>query len=437
MKLFIKASIFSLMLVFFNCTKDENKTDDEDTSPSISAINPTSGPRDTVITISGVNFGTDVSATQVLFNGVSGTVQTVSETEITATVLSGSSTGVVTVIIDGISADGPVFTYEISERIVSTLAGSTEGFTNGAGDAAQFASPWGIARASNGDLYIADRGNHVIRKVTAGGTTTTFAGSGTAGFADGNGNSAQFDTPYGIDIDNDGNLYVADRENHRIRKITPSGVVSTLAGSGAADYIDDIGIAAAFNTPLDLAVDTNGNVFVSDESNHVIRKITPDGTVTTFAGTGVPGDVDGTAIEARFNQPDGIAVGQDGSVYIGDAFNHKIRKISPTGDVTTLAGSGTPGDMDGTGAAAQFNTPTGLFTDGDGNVYVAGNFTHKIRKVTSNGTVTTFAGSTLGDLDGDVSEATFSRPSDLVIDNNGTFYITERGNHRIRVITQD
>ena len=410
----------------------------DDTTPNINSINPTSGPKATVVTITGVNFGSDISTTQVRFNGVSGTVVTVSETEITATVPAGAYTGNVTVIIDGTMAnDGPIFTYEISETTVSTLAGSISGYIDGIGISAAFSSPWGIVRASNGDLYIADRGNHVIRKVTPDGDVTTFAGSGTAGFADGAGLSAQFNTPYGIDIDSDGNLYVADYSNHRIRKITPSGDVSTLAGSGSADYIDDVGSAAAFNGPLDLAVDTAGNVYVSDEQNNIIRQVAPDGTVTTFAGTGASGDLDGIASEAQFRNPDGIAVDLDGNVLIGDAGNHKIRKITPSGDVSTLAGSGTPGDMDGTGAAAQFNTPTGLFTDGDGNIYVAGNFTHKIRKVTPSGDVTTFGGSTAGDLDGDISVATFNRPADIVLDSNGNMYISERGNHRIRVVIQD
>jgi len=438
MKLILKASVFSLLFLCFNCSKDENEPIDPGTqNPSISAINPTSGPKNTLVTISGTNFGTDLSAIQVTFNGTSAAVQTVTETEITATVPAGAYTGIVSVTASGTAVNGPVFTYLISDISVSTLAGSIEGYTDASGASAAFNAPWGLARNSNGDIYVADRTNHVIRKVTSSGIVSTFAGTGTAGFADGPGASAQFDAPFGIDIDNNGTLYVADYNNQRIRKITPDGTVSTLAGNGSQGFDNGSGSLATFNGPLDLVVDQAGNVFVSDEQNDVIRLITSEGIVSTFAGSGIPGDMDGIATEARFTEPDGIAIDSNGNIYVADASNHKIKKITPNGDVSTLAGNGTPGAIDGTGSAAQFNTPTGLHIDADNNILVSGNFTHKIRQVSPTGIVTTIGGGTLGDMDGDITEATFDRPSDIVIGNNNTIYVSERGNHKIRKITQE
>lgn len=439
MKALFKASAFALLLLYFNCSKDVNEPIDPPNNdiPLITSISPTSGPKETLVTIFGENFGTNITDVQVRFNGVLAIVQTVSETEITTLVPNGANTGIVSIIIDGAMADGPIFTYEISQTTVSTLAGSIDGYTDATGDNAAFSSPWGITRSSNGDLYVADRANHVIRKVTSSGVVTTIAGNGVAGFADGTGTSAQFNSPFGIAVDRDDNLYVADYNNHRIRKIATNGTVSTLAGNGTPDLINDTGTSAAFNGPLDLAVDDSGNVYVSDEQNNVIRRITPEGIVTTYAGSGIGGDLDGSATEAQFNEPDGIAVDTNGNVYVADAFNHKIKKITPSGDVTTLAGSGTPGAIDGSGSAAQFNTPTGLYVDANDNILVAGNFTHKIRQVSPSGIVTTLSGGTAGDMDGDIALATFNRPSDIVIDANFTMYVTERGNHKIRVISQD
>jgi len=384
MKLILKASVFSFLLLCFNCSKDEND-----------------------------------------------------DTEIMATVPAGAYTGTVSIVSNGTTVTGPIFTYIISDRTVSTLAGSTEGYIDGIGNNAAFNAPWGLARNAIGELYIADRANHVIRKVTPDGTVSTFAGNGSAGFADGNGTSAQFNSPFGIDIDRDGNIYVADYDNHRIRKITPDGLVSTLAGNGNQGFDNGFGTLASFNSPLDLVVDNAGNVYVSDEQNDVIRHIAPDGFVSTFAGSGIPGDMDGPATDARFTEPDGIAIDTNGNVYVADASNHKIKKIDIDGVVTTIAGSGLPGNADGTGSSAQFDTPSGLDIDLDNNILVSGNFTHKIRLVSPSGEVSTIGGGSMGDMDGDISEATFNRPSDIIIDDNRTIYITERGNHKIRMITQE
>ena len=287
-------------------------------------------------------------------------------------------------LLTGVTVDvaGTVYLVDIDRHLLrkvtasggtSTLAGSNSaGYVDATGLAASFNSPTGVAVDAAGTLYVADQANHVIRKVTAAGVVTTLAGTGVPGYRDGSATAARFNAPPGVALDGAGILYVADQNNHVIRKITPTGVVSTLAGTaGTAGFADGAGTAAQFNSPTGVAVDAAGTLYVADRFNNRIRKITPAGGVTTLAGSNSPGYIDGPGLSASFKGPFGVAVDAGGAVYVADSDNNVIRKITAAGDVSTLAGSGTAGYVDGTGTAAKFNTPTGVAVDRAGVVYVA------------------------------------------------------------------
>jgi len=323
-------------------------------------------------------------------------------------------------------------TYETGIT-VSTLAGSTLGTADGTGTAAQFNNPAGVAVDVSGNVYVADRNSHLIRKTSPVGVVTTFAGS-SQGYVDGTGTAAQFNYPQSVAVDASGNVYVADIFNHKIRKISPAGVVSTLAGS-TGGYADGTGTAAKFYYPQGVAVDVSGNVYVADYYNHKIRKISPAGVVSTLAGSSI-GYTDGTGTVAQFKYPTGVAVDNaSGNVYVADTSNQKIRKITPAGVVSTLAGS-TSGYADGTGTAALFNSPYSVAVDMSGNVYVADTYNQKIRKITPAGVVTTLAGSTAGYVDGTGTAAQFGYPIGVAVDNaSGNLYVGDYDNNKIRKIT--
>ncbi len=261
---------------------------------------------------------------------------------------------------------------------------------------------------------------------------TTFAGTGLLQFKDGKGIAASFYYPRGLAVDAAGTVYVADSTNHRIRKITLGGDVTTLAGSGSAAFADGVGNLASFNAPYAVVVNAAGIVFVADRSNHRIRKITPDGKVSTFVG-GAPGYVDGKGTLAKFSSPSGIALDKNGWFWVADSGNQKIRRVSPDGNVTTLAGS-IIGAADGKGVLAQFNAPLGIAADAVGNLYVADSGNHRIRKVATDGTVSTYAGTTLGWQDGAVAQARFSGPTAVAMGGDGSVFVADSGNQRLRKV---
>jgi sugar lactone lactonase YvrE len=328
--------------------------------------------------------------------------------------------------------------------VVTTLAGTAgmAGSVDGTGAAARFNSPDGVAVDSAGNVYVADTVNATIRKVTAGGVVTTLAGTAEmAGSMDGTGAAARFNSPDGVAVDSAGNVYVADRSNDTIRKMTAGEVVTTLAGTtGMIGTVDGTGAAARFRFPQGVVVDSAGNLYVADSSNQTIRKVTAGGVVMTLAGAGgMVGSVDGTGAAARFSLPSGVAIDGAGNVYVADQLNHTIRKMTPGGVVTTLAGAapGIPGSMDGPGTAAFFNSPHDLAVDSSGNVYVADTGNHTLRKVTAGGVVTTLAGTAgmTGIVDGTGAAARFNSPTGVAVDSAGNVYVADTGSATIRKIT--
>jgi secreted PhoX family phosphatase len=342
-----------------------------------------------------------------------------------------------------------------------TLAGQAGGLgiANGTGSNARFNEPWGIAVAVNGTIYVADTLNHTIRKITPTGVVSLLAGSpGVNGFADGAGiGVAMFDRPTGVAVDAAGNVYVADYNNNRIRKIDTGGVVSTVAGKATFGVLDGTGPAAEFDNPFGVALNGAGTLlYVSDQNNQSIRVISlPGGVVTTHAGlSGTVGYVNGTNGNARFNAPRGIAVDGAGNVYVADAGNLVVRKIAVGGGVTTLAGDPVTafqiGFNDGPGAGARFSNlqaaspfggPCGVAVDGLGNVYVTDQgfviapFNgHTIRKITPGGSVTTLAGAVgvSGSANGIGIAARFNHPAGIAADSLGRLYVADAVNHLIR-----
>ena len=323
-------------------------------------------------------------------------------------------------------------TTNFSGATVSTLAGSSAGSADGTGALAQFNLPYGTAVDASGNVYVADYNNNLIRKVTRLGVVTTLAGS-TGGYLDATGTAAKFSNPYGAAVDASGNVYVADYNNNRIRKVTRLGVVTTLAGS-TDGFANGTGTGAKFYYPTGVAVDASGNVYVADIGNARIRKVTALGVVTTFAGSSY-GYLDGTGTAAQFAGPSGVAVDASGNVYVGDQYNLRIRKVTAGGVVTTLAGSGDYGAANGTGVAASFNGPFGVAVDASGNVYVADAGNNRIRQVTAAGVVTTLAGTTSGFANGPAATAQFNGMTGVAVDAGGNVYVADSYNNRIRKVT--
>jgi sugar lactone lactonase YvrE len=325
---------------------------------------------------------------------------------------------------------------------VTTLAGlpGAPGSADGANSSARFWAPQGLAMGGNGTVYVADTANSTIRVMTAAGMVTTLAGSPSCGSANGAAASARFYSPRNVAVDSQNNIYVADTQNSVIRQITPLGAVTVLAGTpGLFGSADGPGATALFSGPQGIAVDADGNVYVADTGNSTIRKITPGGVTSTLAGlAGIPGNADGTGTGAHFCQPQGLAVDSGGYVYVADTGNHTIRKITPGGVSSTLAGSsGTVGSCDGAGNNARFNAPTGVAVDGSGNIYVADSNNHTIRRVTPDGVVTTLAGyaGLLGCADGAGANARFFEPAGLSVDGSGNLYAVDSGNSALRKLT--
>jgi hypothetical protein len=336
---------------------------------------------------------------------------------------------------------------------INTIAGIGSSSFSGDGGlatSAELAQPVSVARDGSGNVYISDQGNHRIRKINySTGIISTIAGSSTAGFSGDGGaaTSAQLYYPSGIAIDGSGNIYIADQANQRIRKVTAStGVITTIAGTGTAGFSGDGAAAtsAQLNNPVGVAIDGSGNVYIADQYNQRIRKITiSTGNISTIAGTGTYSySGDGAAASAAtFQNPAGIKIDASGNIFIADLFNHVIRKITAsTGIISTVAGTGTAG-FSGDGAAATsatLNYPTDIAVDDSGNIFIAVQYSHRIRKVSAaTGYISTFAGTGTAGYSGDGGPSTLAQinyPTGIASDGGGNLYIADRENHRIRFV---
>lgn len=335
-----------------------------------------------------------------------------------------------------------------STGVITTVAGNgTPGYSLDGGPAVttQLSSPTGVATDSAGTLYIGDSNNHRVRKVSTSGIITSIAGNGNPGYSAEGGPSAtaQINKPSGLALDSSGNVYLADRFNYRIRKITTTGSIISLAGNGFRGYSVNGGAAtgAQLDQPRGLALDSAGNLYIADGYNCRVRKLSPNGIITTVAGNGTPGysGDNGPAINAQLAYQLGIAVNAAGELFIADSFNHRIRKVSTNGIITTIAGNGFPGYSGDNGPAtsAQINNTNDIALDADGNLYIADYSNYRIRKISTNGIISTLAGTGSQGYSGDRGPAAGAQLSTvwgLTVDPGGNLYIADYLNHRIRKI---
>ena len=422
----------SLLFLSVGCTKDNTTTTAD---PIVSTMNPLKGPKTTVVTFTGTDFGEDPNLVQVFFDEIESEIQLITDTEIVVIVPPRSFLGNVRLVIKGVEITGFKFDYEIVDIQVTTFAGNgVNGSTDANGINASFSSPSHISLDASGNFYVTDALSS-IRKINPNGDVTIFAGSSVElDFANGTGINARFNFALGSAVDSSGNIYVADFSNHRIRKITPSGVVSTFAGS-VQGFVDDIGNNAQFDGPTDIVVDASDNLYVVDFGNQRIRKITADGIVTTVAGS-IKGYLDGTSNTAQFNNPTGISIDASGNLYIADSGNFRIRKIDTDAIVSTVAGSALPLNGEEVDESL-FIIPRDVTLDRLGNIYITDLGNHSIRKITQDGIITTIAGSEQGFNDSNGATAQFSNPYGILIDDTFTIYVADFDNDRIRKIMQE
>ena len=318
-----------------------------------------------------------------------------------------------------------------SEPVLTTVVGAS--------DTTLLVEPFGMCTDGNGNFFIADVGKHCISRVTSEGEVKVFAGTEKPGAADGDLETAGFNSPSGLCFDKNGNIYVAGFGGQNVRKITPDGAVTTVAGTGEEGYLDGPAGEALFSSPRGICIDSKGNLFVADCWNHRIRKISPDGMVSTFAGGGKRGELvvndwkDGADTTARFDAPCGLAIDAHDNIFVADANNNSIRKITPDGMVTTLAGTDhRKGLVDGTKEEAILNVPTELYAAPDGTIYFSDTYNHCIRKIKPDGQVITLVGTgEEGFTAQEPLESLLSNPRGICV-YNGFLYFVEMGNHTLR-----
>ena len=430
---FLYCLVFSLMIT--GCKKSE--TTPPGPVPAITHFFPAWTGIGYPVVITGTAFSTNMNSISVTINGIAATLISASDSQLVVTVPSGASTGKIVVTVNGQTATS-AGNIQIKKLTVTTIAGSgTPGYADGTGSAAAFSGIWGITIDANGNLYIGDTNNNRIRKLSPAGVATTISGTNFQGNIDGPVASATFGLPFGVALDSHGNIFLTNMGWNNIREISVAGIVSTFAGdpTGHPGSTEGIGTAARFHTPLGIAIDANDNVFVVDADNNKIRKITPAGVVTTLAGNGQVGATDGIGSAASFNQAFGIGLDASNNLYVVEAGNNKIRKVTQSGDVTTFAGSGAKGSTDGPALSASFNAPIGIVEDHSGNFYITDESNALIRMITPDGYVSTVAGNgTLATVDGVGHSAGFNYPLGITIDAAGALYVGDNGSGTVRKI---
>jgi sugar lactone lactonase YvrE len=354
---------------------------------------------------------------------------------------------IATILATAVAISIVVATFQTAVAQVTTVFGSGHAaLADGTGRLASFNQPFGMCLDRKGNLYVADSANHCVRKVSLDGVVSTFAGSGEKGTVDGPAHQARFNTPSGVRSDGKGNLLVFSYEENSIRVVGPDGTVRSLVKNREEAYRDGSLSEARIRGPRGLVFDSKGNISFTDCWNHRIRKITPEGVVSTLAGGGPTGEDakatwrDGTGAEARFFAPCGLAIDSKDNLYVADAENHRIRKITPAAVVTTIAGSGPSskegrGFADGPVAQSRLNTPTELVVTDDGTVYFSDTYGNRIRKITPNGVVSTVAGTGEAGLrDGPAEKAQLNWPRGIVLKDN-TILFTDFNNHVVRTVS--
>ncbi|WP_161991991.1 IPT/TIG domain-containing protein [Flagellimonas algicola] len=415
--------------------------------PTLLSVAPVTGPKHTEVVITGKNFGTDPDKVSVSFNGTPGEVLGVTDTEVTVRVPARAHTGPITMEVDGFDLTGPEFVYELTYT-VETFAGTPgePGFLDGKGTAAKFNQPWDLVKDSGGNIFVVDRNNHAIRKITPQGVVSTFMKEG----GEDGGEQKRFDYPQGLAIDGDDNIYVADSGIDRIIMIDPDRVWTNIAGAGQEGYKDGTGTNAEFKNPAAILVgeDAGGSALYVSEDNHAIRRISLDDgqyTVSTYAGpapeiTEREGYVDGGLSEARFSFPSGMAKSGEGTILIADLANSRIRAIDQdAGTVGTFAGGEEGGYVNDVHRLdARFYGPSDVSVAGDGTVYVADADNSCIRRIDSEGHVTTIGIYDSFDYnDGPGAEAKFNYPMGVLHGEEGEIYVADTDNNVIRKIIID
>jgi sugar lactone lactonase YvrE len=438
---YLPLAIAMILCSTIGCKKSQdspnNPSGGTNTPLSITAISPTHGAGGTNIRIIGTGFSAKTANDSVKINGILAVVNSASDTALVVTIPIKAGSGTVTLTDSGKTATGPVLTYDTA-WMVSTIAGSIKGYADATGSNAQFNKPNGVCVDKAGNVYVADMGNLRIRKITPAGVVTTLAG-GTYGTSDGIGTAAQFEMPSYVAVDGQGILYISDSYANRVKKYDPAtGAVTTIAGaSGVQGRQDGPASSAQLYEPNGITVTADGAyVYFCDMGNNNIRLL-DYGVVGTIAGnTCYSGHTDGPSRTATFQTPLGLCLDASGqNIYVADTYSQAIRKVSPiNGTVTTIAGDTTrQGSKDGVGRAAQFFAPASICLAPNGNLYVADTYNHEIRQVTQDGVVTTIAGSTTsGNVDGIATSARFNTPSGINIDSQGALYIADTYNHTIR-----